>query len=632
MDDLSDTTLRMKVSRPLLLDMCATPRHNWRSVSWCKKPTFSPPTSPIPETNSSNVTGETSHEKVRLCDDTEESIPEQEVPSSSPLFFDSQGRNMQLLCPPLQDLSVSKCPNKEPISGLKMMITKNGVQMKIDLNCVEEASYDEEDQAEDSEIVRGDEVQEESEDRGAECDKECSQVLPYLFLGSRTVAQKLATLHSFRITHILNCVGFACAETFPNDFSYKTLWLQDSPSEDLTCILYDVFDYIEEVHKQANSRLFVHCCQGVSRSVALVIAYLMWKEHRSFDEAFAFVKAARCVASPNIGFVVQLIQWQARIQNPPSENTLCMYRVAPHSPYSPLHLVPKSVANPSIGALDSRCVFIIQLGSTLYVWRGKKSDREMAAAANRSAFQMVRYEHAQGPLVSCNEGFESAELREAMEIGNGEAVEESERKPREPLVSLFVGEKLVAEYETDYQLFWKAKLGGYVPPVAGTGATIYWPAKEESWGWLQSGFNCTKLAGLAYEMTVDVRSVLIMVKASSHDALGSRICQDFQLLPQQNPIGCKVSVHITSMGIPEIWVCQYLVGLAAHPYRYLGMPPSYGKVRLNRIRYGPYQHPCPWCGCRPKFKYPAQRGCTPGATASHLLDGCTVLGIRLIKT
>ena len=266
------------------------------------------------------------------------------------------------------------------------------------------------------------------------------------------MAQKLSTLHHCGITHILNCVGFACVENFPNDFCYRTLWLEDSPGEDLTCILYDVFYFIEEVREQAHCRLFMHCCQGVSWSVALVIAYLMWKEHRSFDDAYAFVKAARCIASPNIGFVVQLLQWQSKIQNPPSKNVFRMYSVVPHSSYAPLHMVAKTVTNPSICALDSRGVFIIQLSSKLYIWRGKRSDPEMVAAADRSAFQLVRYEHAQGPLVSCNEGFEPAELFEALGAGNVED-KNSKRKQGEISLSFEVGEKLVVEYDTDYQVF-----------------------------------------------------------------------------------------------------------------------------------------------------------------------------------
>ncbi|KAE8812548.1 Dual specificity protein phosphatase 4 [Hordeum vulgare] len=49
-------------------------------------------------------------------------------------------------------------------------------------------------------------------------------------------------------------------------------------------------------------RVFVHCCHGVSRSNSLVIAYLMWREGQSFDDAFQFVKAARGIANPNMGF------------------------------------------------------------------------------------------------------------------------------------------------------------------------------------------------------------------------------------------------------------------------------------------------------------------------------------------
>lgn len=106
------------------------------------------------------------------------------------------------------------------------------------------------------------------------------------------MAKNRQVLRQNGITHVLNCVGFVCPEYFKGEFVYKTLWLQDSPSEDITSILYNVFDYFEDVHEQGG-RVFVHCCQGVSRSTSLVIAYLMWKEGRSFHDAFQYVKAAR---------------------------------------------------------------------------------------------------------------------------------------------------------------------------------------------------------------------------------------------------------------------------------------------------------------------------------------------------
>ncbi|BFG37294.1 hypothetical protein CerSpe_235680 [Prunus speciosa] len=135
-----------------------------------------------------------------------------------------------------------------------------------------------------------------------------------------------------------------------------------------TSILYDVFDYFEDVREQGG-RVFVHCCQGVSRSTSLVIAYLMWREGQSFDDAFQYVEAARGIADPNMGFACQLLQCQKRVHAFPlsPSSLLRMYRIAPHSPYDPLHLVPKMLNDPSPSALDSRGAFIVHMPSAIYV-------------------------------------------------------------------------------------------------------------------------------------------------------------------------------------------------------------------------------------------------------------------------
>ncbi len=50
-------------------------------------------------------------------------------------------------------------------------------------------------------------------------------------------------------------------------------------------------NFIEEERKRTN--VLVHCMAGVSRSVALVIAYLIRHSNMSYDDAFAFVKSRR---------------------------------------------------------------------------------------------------------------------------------------------------------------------------------------------------------------------------------------------------------------------------------------------------------------------------------------------------
>ncbi|KAK0753690.1 protein-tyrosine phosphatase-like protein, partial [Schizothecium vesticola] len=61
---------------------------------------------------------------------------------------------------------------------------------------------------------------------------------------------------------------------------------------------------------EAGKRVLVHCHQGRSRSVSLVVAYLMATEHLSLDEALRAVQLARPIAQPNFSFMRQLRQFE----------------------------------------------------------------------------------------------------------------------------------------------------------------------------------------------------------------------------------------------------------------------------------------------------------------------------------
>ncbi|KAG4934746.1 hypothetical protein JHK85_049665 [Glycine max] len=335
-------------------------------------------------------------------------------------------------------------------------------------------------------------------DKLAFFDKECSRIAEHIYLGSDTVAKNHELLRQNGITHMLNCVGFVCPEYFKGDFVYKTLWLQDSPTEDITSILYDVFDYFEDVREQGG-RVLVHCCQGVSRSTALVIAYLMWREGQSFEDAFQFVKTARAVTNPNMGFACQLLQCQKRIHAmPTSPNSVHkMYRMAPHSPYDPLHLVPKMVNQPGARALDSRGGFIIHIPSAIYVWNGKHCNSVMSCNARTAAFQMIRYEGAKGPILTIHEGEEPPGFWIAL---SGDSDKEEEvmvmEEPSEGMESAELvdsgttGPRKVDAYDLDFEIFHKALAGGVVPPfsLSDTGLETCLPAREQGWARLRRKF------------------------------------------------------------------------------------------------------------------------------------------------
>ncbi|KAL5826887.1 hypothetical protein ACOSQ3_018725 [Xanthoceras sorbifolium] len=334
-------------------------------------------------------------------------------------------------------------------------------------------------------------------DKLAFFDKECSRIADHIYLGSDAVAKNREILRKNGITHVLNCVGFVCPEYFKNDLVYKTLWLQDSPSEDITSILYDVFDYFEDVREQGG-RVFVHCCQGVSRSTSLAIAYLMWREGQSFEDAFQYVKAARGVTNPNMGFACQLLLCQKRVHAVPASpnSVLRIYRMAPHSSYDPLHLVPKMLNHPGVQGFDSRGAFIVHVPSAIYVWIGKNCNPVMSFSAREAANQVVRYERAQGPIISIKEGEEPLEFWDALASKQLKKDIKDEEVPcfgndKVPAaIRIGVGERKVDDYDFDFELFQKAVAGGVVPPfsVSNTGSETCLPARENGWGRLRRKF------------------------------------------------------------------------------------------------------------------------------------------------
>eukprot|EP00798_Chlamydomonas_sp_ICE-L_P017618 gene17618-23955_t len=231
-------------------------------------------------------------------------------------------------------------------------------------------------------------------------EKQCSKISEGLYLSGDAVAKNWETLHDNRITHVVNCVGFICQEYFlDKGVKYRTYFLQDTPAEDILCVLYDAFEFIDSA-LGTGGRVLVHCSQGVSRSATIVIAYLMWRTGATYDDAFATVKTARGVANPNIvGFCCQLLQWQKRRQ-PKAAMRVRLHRIAPQSKYAPTQLVPKVVVPPkqyrnnTFRDLDPRGAFIIQTPERMWVWTGAQCPDEFAERAEYHARLYPKYESA----------------------------------------------------------------------------------------------------------------------------------------------------------------------------------------------------------------------------------------------
>ncbi|KAL3136100.1 Protein-tyrosine-phosphatase mkp1 [Trebouxia sp. C0010 RCD-2024] len=231
-------------------------------------------------------------------------------------------------------------------------------------------------------------------DKFAYFEQECTKVVDGLYLGADSVARNWDTLEAAGITHVVNCVGFIYPAYFEDRLSYKTLYLQDTPGEDITAVFYDTFDFLEAALKK-NGRVLIHCSQGVSRSATLLIAFLMWRSDQAYDEVFQQVKASRGVANPNIGFICQLLNWHKRRHTPVEGCRL--YRVGPQCSAAPTYLVLKAVLQPQLSSLDPRGVFAVQCTDHLYLWQGSKSPQAFHLAGHKAAAALACYESAPQP-------------------------------------------------------------------------------------------------------------------------------------------------------------------------------------------------------------------------------------------
>lgn len=63
--------------------------------------------------------------------------------------------------------------------------------------------------------------------------------------------------------------------------------------------------------------VLVHCLAGVSRSVTITVAYLMYKMSLSLNDAFNLVRSRKSNIAPNFHFMEQLYNFERELQSQP---------------------------------------------------------------------------------------------------------------------------------------------------------------------------------------------------------------------------------------------------------------------------------------------------------------------------
>nr|CCC94120.1 putative map kinase phosphatase [Trypanosoma congolense IL3000] len=143
-----------------------------------------------------------------------------------------------------------------------------------------------------------------------------SRINDRLFIGTWRDAVNGDLLYRLRITHVLNV-----ARELADDESQgvesgafattKCIPLSDSLNEDIRHHLEEAINFIGEATR--HGCVLVYCRRGISRSAAIVIAYMMASEGMSFPAAYRNVQLKRPCISLNLAFMQRLEEYEGRL-------------------------------------------------------------------------------------------------------------------------------------------------------------------------------------------------------------------------------------------------------------------------------------------------------------------------------
>ncbi|KAM3173571.1 hypothetical protein ACTXT7_012257 [Hymenolepis weldensis] len=91
--------------------------------------------------------------------------------------------------------------------------------------------------------------------------------------------------------------------------THRQFIIQDSPEADISKFFTDAIDFIHSARVN-HGNVLIHCACGISRSVSITMAYLLCITDFNLKDIYKGMRAARLGASPNLGFIRQLKQFE----------------------------------------------------------------------------------------------------------------------------------------------------------------------------------------------------------------------------------------------------------------------------------------------------------------------------------
>ncbi|CCW68535.1 unnamed protein product [Phytomonas sp. Hart1] len=142
-----------------------------------------------------------------------------------------------------------------------------------------------------------------------------SKILDFLYLGSVLDAQDAKFIDQENIQCVLN-ISREEYWSVDNNVVVYPFKIEDTCNADITPLFRPTFNLIESMRRKyfeakekkhaVLPRVLVHCHKGISRSTAIVMAYLIKRNGFSVSEALQYIRRRRYRVEPNVGFLEAL--------------------------------------------------------------------------------------------------------------------------------------------------------------------------------------------------------------------------------------------------------------------------------------------------------------------------------------
>lgn len=131
-----------------------------------------------------------------------------------------------------------------------------------------------------------------------------SQIAPRIWISGKKEALSKRWLKKNNITHVLNC-AFEVNYLPSEGIFYAKIYLDDALDQNIVNSAEAAADYINS-SLNSDGIILVHCAAGISRSVSMVIAFLIKYHGMTYQTAYNMIQRKRKIAYPNPSFKTQL--------------------------------------------------------------------------------------------------------------------------------------------------------------------------------------------------------------------------------------------------------------------------------------------------------------------------------------